>query len=149
MLKRPSEYMGNYVVLSSRSPLADFDALQHWHGRFESLVSGTLVVEGKTVEFADLPLMGLLALAPAKYPVGQPCSADDHLVAMMMMVVVAFVESPSLDWGNDLTPSWTKLQYSFEYVNPLTPGHLRSSGSMDSYLQLSLVLAASPHNRPL
>jgi hypothetical protein len=82
-------YGGLWCFLPAR--LADLYASQHRHGCFESLVSGTLVVGGKTIEFADLLLTGLLALAPAKYPVGQPCSITT------MMMVVAFVESPNLD----------------------------------------------------
>jgi hypothetical protein len=76
--------------------LVDLDASQHRHRCFESLVSGTLIVGGETIEFGDLPLNGLLALAPCKvYPVGQPCSIDDRLITTMM-VVVAFVESLNL-----------------------------------------------------
>jgi hypothetical protein len=79
-------------VLSSRSRFADLDASQHRHGCFESLVSGTLVVGGKTIEFAVPPLTvySLCQLLPAKYPGGQPCFTDDHLTTMMMVVARLF-----------------------------------------------------------
>jgi hypothetical protein len=70
-LKRPSEYSSIWgVTLWCFLPacLADLDASQHRHGCFESLVSGTLVVGGKTIEFADLLLTSLLALASCKVP---------------------------------------------------------------------------------
>jgi hypothetical protein len=94
-LKRPSEYGGLWCFLLP-ARLADLDTSQHRHGRFESLVSGTLVVGGRTIAFADLPPAVCSLWPPAMYPVGQPCSTDDYRVATMRMVV-ACVESLILD----------------------------------------------------
>lgn len=100
-LKKPSEYCnvlyGRVMVLASRLPFADLDVLQHRHGCFESLVSGTVVVGGKTIDLiTDPPLTVCLPWPPCtSTPEVNLCSTDDHLTAMMM--VVAFVQSPDLD----------------------------------------------------
>jgi hypothetical protein len=56
-LKRPSEYCGDRGALLSPLALLILDASQHRYGCFEGLDTGTLVVGGKTIEFADLHLM--------------------------------------------------------------------------------------------
>lgn len=62
-LKRPSEYMGwLWCFLPAR--LADLDASQHRLGCFESLVSGTLVVGGKTIEFGGSGTYGSARSGP-------------------------------------------------------------------------------------
>lgn len=60
--------MGGYGCFPLPARLADLDTSQHRHGRFESLVSGTLVVGGKTIEFGGSATCGLLALAPCNVP---------------------------------------------------------------------------------